>query len=217
MTQSATVVGVASILNQTVRQDPVSNMIYTDYQVHFSDVWKGDPSEPFLVTKAGGTLNGQTASILGRDYVLQNGDTLVFFVHPSLSGSVNVVIGIRQGLYRVLAGQPPTVWRVSGPPPSAKVVPLTLPELKEQVVRALGKGLGSPSRLPRSEKGTSASSPAFPSDSPQAVSPIPPKIDPPAPRESSVPPAPESRMALTLGAVLGMVIVMGLIFYRARR
>ncbi len=215
MTASATVIGIATVVDQNVRQNPENHMTYTDYRVRFSEVWKGGPGDPFVVTKAGGTLDGHTVSIVGQDYVLQNGESLVFFLHPSLGGAINAVIGIRHGLYRIQAGQPALVFRVSGPPgSSAKAKPLTLPELKEQVYRALGKELEAPSK-PKSapserEVGVTPDAPL------KRVPDLLPAPDPPLP-SARTPSVLQPRSALALGAVLLIVAVMGIIVYRARR
>jgi len=142
MTDAATVVGVGTVVNQSVRENPTNHGIYTDYQVQFTDVWKGNPSDPFIVSKVGGTLNGYATAIVGQEYSLKNGESLVFFVHPSGLEPTHVVIGLQQGLYRVAADGSGMLTRLSeAGVPSPLRARLTLQELKEQVHHALGKAL----------------------------------------------------------------------------
>jgi hypothetical protein len=146
MTSRATVVGVATVMGEEVREDPGNRVIYTDYRVKFTDVWKGDPSDPFVVTKAGGELGGQAVAILGQEYRLSVGDTVVLFVHPDATGNRHIVIGMRQGLYKVSGSGEKVVSRMSDPrPPRRGAASPTLAHQKEEIYLALGKPPPPPS------------------------------------------------------------------------
>jgi hypothetical protein len=143
MVPKSTVVGVAVVRGEKVWLEPTNNVIYTSYEVKFTDVWKGDPSDPFLVTKVGGQLGERIASISNLDFQLKVGDTVVLFTHPNHLGK-NVTIGIHQGVFRVEEGSDPLVHRIlEGPNPTKP--PLTLQALKERVYRASGRPWVPPS------------------------------------------------------------------------
>jgi len=158
LTTHAQVIGVATVLGQNVRLDPHNNMIYTDYTLHFSDVWNGTPDDPFILMKVGGQLGDRVVQAAGRDYTLKVGESIVVFAAPSSVGN-HVLVGVQQGLYQVHEGSPRTVsrWMSYRPPGSAAQVQ-TLASLKDEVFRTLG-------RAPTGPPGTS-NSPAEPPRSP---------------------------------------------------
>ena len=164
MVAKAEVVGVAVVQGSTVRQDPRNGMIYTDYSLKFGEVWKGTPSDPFLLTQAGGRIGDVAASIAGHEYTLEPGQKLVVFA--SLNLGRHVVIGIRHGLYRVGEGTDPRLTRLS----EASASPLTLRQLKEQTYRIMGRspdpvppgGASTPAGVPSKNEDRSGGTPASP-------------------------------------------------------
>lgn len=181
LTAKAAVAGVAKVQSQSVRLNPTNNVIYTDYVLKFSDVWKGDPSEPYILSRTGGRLGDRSGSLPGHDYELKDGDAIVVFAHPNPQGT-NVVIGMHQGLFHVDAGSNPLVHRVLAPP-SERRSSLTLQALKEEVFRASGrpwKSSASPVIPPETGKayGTVAASNPVPAIPPTPIDPA--RLPPPA-------------------------------------
>src|SRR5262249_5533374 len=116
-----------------------NNFIYTDFRLDFSEIWKGQPGNNFILVKAGGSVGGKTASTPGHEYILNPGEKIVVFATPSSFGNHNV-IGIHQGLYRVGKGEDSPLYQVTTFPfgPGAGSL-LKLQGLKDEVYRALGK------------------------------------------------------------------------------
>jgi len=155
MAQSAQVIGVATVRSAQTRKDVATGLICTDFTLAFAEVWKGSPSDPFILVKAGGTLGGQTSAIVGREYKLEVGESLVLFATRSLKETY-AVIGLRQGLYRMGEGADPLLFRVSdypgGPGPGSN---LRLGSLREQVFGILSRPRGpAPGETPTGDLGT---------------------------------------------------------------
>ncbi|HLY09789.1 MAG TPA: hypothetical protein VKW04_10835 [Planctomycetota bacterium] len=143
MAQSAQVIGIATVRSQRVRKDDATGLICTDFTLAFSELWKGTPPDPFVLVKAGGTLGGQASAIVGREYKLEVGETLVLFATASQKETF-AVIGLRQGLYRMGSGPDPMLFRVSDYPGGPGVSStLRLGALREQVFRVLPRPVGS--------------------------------------------------------------------------
>jgi hypothetical protein len=139
MVRQADVIGVATVQSATPRLEPRTGMICTDFRLAFSDVWKGDPGREFVLVKPGGELQGEKVTVPGHEFVLKPGEPIVVFASPSNLGN-HVVIGLRQGLYRVGSGSEQPVFRVSEHPLKAgSSSALTLRALKDEVWRALGR------------------------------------------------------------------------------
>lgn len=137
MARKAEVAGVATVQDSRSRHDPRTGFIYTDHSLKFEEVWKGSPSDPFILTQAGGQVGDQRAAIAGHHFTFRPGERIVVFAVPSHLGN-HVLIGIRQGLYRV-EGDPaePRVRRDTEARSG-----MTLAELREEVARALGRPRG---------------------------------------------------------------------------
>ncbi|HVR84783.1 MAG TPA: hypothetical protein VMU54_10770, partial [Planctomycetota bacterium] len=135
--------GIASVRSAQARKDETTGLICTDFTLTFSEIWKGSPPDPFVLVKAGGSLAGRASAIVGREYKLDVGETLVLFATPSQKESY-AVIGLRQGLYRVGVGSDPMLFRVSdypgGPGASSN---LRLGALREQVYRVVPRPAGT--------------------------------------------------------------------------
>lgn len=139
MTRKADVIGVATIESSNVHNEPRTGFINTDLRLSFSEVWKGDASPAFILVKAGGEVDGKKAAIPGQEYEVRLGEKIVVFATPSKLGN-HVVIGLRQGLYRVGGGENPPLFRVSDFPwGRGSTSSLTLDELRDQVFTLLGK------------------------------------------------------------------------------
>jgi hypothetical protein len=179
MTARAGFIGIATVTASEVRQNTTNGMIYTHYALKIIEAWKGTPLQPAELLQAGGELDGKTAVIVGHDYKLVPGQTIVLFATISKLGNY-VVMGLRQGLYEVGAGPEHPVHRLSMPRtagPSASAPGLTVAALKKEVFGVLG--------LPYEP-------PALPASAPEKVS-VPEKpsaktVD--APEVGPLPPAP---------------------------
>jgi hypothetical protein len=139
MAGMADIVGVATVRTAAPRRDGQTGLVYTDFGLNFSEVWKGSPGDSFVLVKAGGRLGDQASAVVGREYVLNPGESVVVFATRSQLGN-HAVIGLRQGLYRVGDGPDPAVFRISefpsarGPSGGPR-----LSGLRDQVFRALGR------------------------------------------------------------------------------
>jgi hypothetical protein len=134
LTAKAAVAGVATVQSSSARVNPANNMIYTDYVLKFSDVWKGEPGDSFILTRAGGQIGDRTVRIAHYDFKLNAGDPLVVFAGKNDMGE-HVIIGIHQGVYRVDGDN---VRRVLEPR-SGRADPMTLLALRQEVFRASGR------------------------------------------------------------------------------
>jgi len=140
MTARAAFVGIATVTSSEVRQHKTNGMIYTHYALKISEAWKGTPLQPAELMQAGGELDGKIAAIVGHEYKLVPGQTIVLFATISRFGNY-VVIGLRQGLYEVGAGPGFSVHRLSNPREegsSTSASGFTLAGLKKEVFDALG-------------------------------------------------------------------------------
>lgn len=177
MARKADVAGVATVQNSRSRHDPRTGFIYTDHSLKFEEVWKGSPSEPFILTQAGGQVGDQRAAIAGHHFTFRTGERIVVFAALSSLGN-HVLVGLRQGLYRVEEGKPePRVRRDMEARSS-----LTLAELREAVARAIGRPPES-APLPTPPLETESST-ASGTESP------PPAGEPPSAKEPSAPSPP---------------------------
>ncbi len=165
MARSAGVIGVATVQRVQSRKDPSNGLIYTDFTLAFSEVWKGTPADPFILAKVGGELGGQRSAIVGREYRLEVGQPLVVFASESLGGRY-AALGLRQGLYRMGSGADPMLFRVSDYPERlGEASSLRLGALRDQVFRQIPRP-GTPGDTGRllpenpSPKGIAAGSPA---------------------------------------------------------
>lgn len=137
MARSADVIGIASVQAIQPRKDESTGLVYTDFTLRFTEVWKGSPPDPFILTKAGGKVGTHGSAVVGREYRLDVGETLVVFSTGSLSNRF-AVIGLRQGLYRVGEGADPMLFRVSEFPEKAGASStLRLAALRDQVGRVV--------------------------------------------------------------------------------
>ena len=168
LTSKSTTVGVGKVRSETTRRDPDNGMIYTDYTLKITDLWKGDaPTDPFILTQAGGLLDGKIVMVPGHDFRLKVGESIVFFTHPNKMGT-NAAIGIHQGLFQIDPGPRQFVHRILGPN-SERRSPLTLLQMKEQVFRASGRpweGPLPPPVAPPSENTKPYGSAALPGGAP---------------------------------------------------
>jgi hypothetical protein len=162
MAQSAQIIGIANVQSAKARKDETTGLICTDFTLTFSEIWKGSPPDPFILVKAGGTLGGQASAIVGREYKLEVGESLVLFATRSLKETF-AVIGLRQGLYRVGDEPDPMLFRVSDYPGGRGVSSnLRLAALREQVFRVIPRPAGSGAgegREPGSAAGSDGRSP----------------------------------------------------------
>lgn len=204
MARDADVVGVATVQGSQSRHDPRTGFIYTDHTLKFEEVWKGSPSDPFILMQAGGQVGDQRAAIAGHHFTFRPGERIVVFASPSRLGH-HVLIGIRQGLYRIEEGKPhPRVRRDTEARSS-----MTLAELRAAVARALGKSPDNPPEPAPPPKAPSSGPPAAPAagTAPQSGGP------PVAPAPSPSPPASGRRgPALAAAAVLlaaGAAVLLG--------
>jgi hypothetical protein len=205
MAPQVDVIGVATVTAQSARIDPRNNMIYTDYTLNFTDVWKGDPENPFILMKAGGQVGDRAVQIAGRNFQLATGQSIVVFAAPSSLGN-HVVLGIDQGLYQIREGAPRTVTRmgVSRQP----VASLALSALKEQVFRALGKSVTAPP----SDPSASPEAPLKSTRSPSGTAPETPAVPSPPDRPRGDTPAGPPKESLGLFAVV-LLLVLGVAAY----
>jgi hypothetical protein len=168
LTADAAIAGVATVQSITARVNPTNNMIYTDHVLKFSDVWKGEPADPFILTKVGGQLGGRTVSVPGHEFKLNVGDSIAVFAMKNQFGDY-VTLGIHDGLFRV----DPSGNNLVRPVLASKselLHPMTLLALREKAFRALGRPWTEPPKLiapPKTPKpfGAAAPDPAVaPSD-----------------------------------------------------
>ena len=140
MTARAGFIGIATITSAEVRQNNTNGMIYTHYALKIIEAWKGTPLQPAELMQAGGELDGKIAAIVGHEYKLVPGQTIVLFATISKLGNY-VVMGLRQGLYEVGAGPEFPLHRLSEPrgaAPSGSAPRPTLAGLKKEVFETLG-------------------------------------------------------------------------------
>jgi hypothetical protein len=202
MARSAQVIGVASVRSAQTRKDESTGLICTDFTLTFSEIWKGSPPDPFVLVKAGGTLGGQASAIVGREYKLDVGDSLVLFATRSQKDTY-AVIGLRQGLYRMGDRSDPMLFRVSdypgGPGASSN---LRLGALREQVFRVVprpdGDAAQESAKVDSGSSGERLSSDAASRSSGK-----------PAPDASAPEPAVSDRFPAALFLVLGALGVTG--------
>jgi hypothetical protein len=170
MSKSAEVIGVATVDSANAHNEPRTGFINTDLHLTFSEVWKGEASPNFILIKPGGEVGGKKAAIPGHEFDIALGDKIVVFATPSNLGN-HVIIGLRQGLYRVGPGDNPALYRVSEYPYGlGRTSSLSLLDLKEQVFKALGKPIESrpaPKSTEPEEKKTELPAPT-PSQPPQS-------------------------------------------------
>ncbi len=139
MAGKTAVAGVAVVQGSSARRDDRNGMIYTDYRLRFTDVWKGSPGDGFILMKAGGQIGDRATAIAGQDYALAPGERIVVFASASSLGH-HTILGLRQGLYRVGPGPDHRLQRESEKE-TASASSLTLAQLKGQVFQALGKAV----------------------------------------------------------------------------
>ncbi len=177
MTQKADVIGVATVDSAIAHNEPRTGFINTDLHLTFSEVWKGEATPGFVLIKPGGEVDGKKAAIPGHEFDMKPGEKVVVFATPSNLGN-HVIMGLRQGLYRVAPGENPPLFRVSEYPHGLGTTStLTLQDLTDQVYTALGKPVESKPKStepasPAPEKKTEAPAPPAPSQniaSPQAT------------------------------------------------
>lgn len=199
-------IGVARVVDSSSFKSPQTGFIYTNYRLNFTEVWKGESSPGFLLTKPGGTVGTKKGTIPGHEYELNPGEEVVVFATPSTIGN-HVPIGIHQGLYRVSreAGSP--VYPVSeyrtGPGTGST---FTLQALKAEVYQALGKPVEfrpAPAAPSGSETPREAAAKADPGPEGPA-----PAAAPAVPRESEG--APRWIGMAAVGVLLGAVAVLAL-------
>lgn len=204
MARNADVVGVATVDSALAHADSRTGFIYTDFHLTFSEVWKGDAGSNFILMKPGGEVGGRHASVPGHEYVMKPGEKVVVFATPSSLGN-HVVIGLRQGLYRVGPGADPLLFRVSEFPFGlGKESPLTLQVLRDQVSAALGKPTESKPGVAPTETRPAPAAPAMPAPTTPESRPVPP-IPPPAPQE----PAAEGPRWIGAAVIIGILVLVG--------
>lgn len=149
MVRKSDVVGVAVVRSSAPRLDDRTGIVRTEFVLEFSELWKGTPGTPYIVWKAGGQLGERATAIAGHEYTLAVGEQIVVFAHPSTAGH-NVVVGLRQGLYRVGSGPDRPLYRVSEFPFGAGRTPTTtLAQLKDKVYDIVGRPTERPTDAPR--------------------------------------------------------------------
>jgi hypothetical protein len=199
MAAQADVAGVASVQSLATRLETRTGMICTDFRLTFSEVWKGDPGREFVLVTPGGELPGRKLSVPGHEFELRVGETIVVFATASRFGN-HVVIGLRDGLYRVGPTPAQAVFRVTEFPVSAgRSSPLSLPSLKDAVWKALGHPSESRSPVPSSppkEPGL-----GVPSSEPSTVP------ESPAPQMKVAAPAAPGDFRLWAGTAVLLVLV----------
>jgi hypothetical protein len=208
MAAKSAVAGLAVVQSASARRDDRNGMIYTDYRLRFSEVWKGTPGDDFILMKAGGQIGDRATAIGGQDYTLQAGEHIVVFASPSSLGN-HTVMGLRQGLYRVGEGSDRPLLRESERGASS-AAPIPLQRFKEHVFKALGKTMPeAPGR------GTQAR--------PETVDPVALATEP-TKTGSEVPPSSRSRDALnaaegrgSLGALVGALLIVAMMWAFLRR
>jgi hypothetical protein len=216
MTQQADVVGVATVISSGPREEPRTGLIWTDFRLQFSEVWKGDPGREFTLMKAGGQLpSGDKVTVPGHEYTLTPGDSIVVFAIPSKFGN-HVPIDFEQGLYRLGAGPEPQVYRMTEHPRAIGKKPTqSLRALKEEVWRALGRTLEPPSPTsppsPPSSNTKGNPVPANSSESGSIAPPVQPTAQAPAP-----PPMVSNRWGAGL-LVFCLILVIGIVLLLSKR
>lgn len=157
MAQRSAVIGVATVQSSTVRREPGNGMICTDHTLKFTEVWKGEAREPFILVQAGGQIGSDKVAIAGEHFTFKPGESIVVFATPRIPEHFHI-IGLRQGLYRVKVGPDPLVLRETER--SAPVLPLRA--LKEQVYRTLGRPVET--TPPSTERPADPLDPSIPPD-----------------------------------------------------
>ncbi len=211
MARKADVIGVATIESANPRNDSRTGFINTDVRLTFSEVWKGEASPGFILIKPGGELDGKKAAIPGHEYEIRLGEKILVFATPSDPGH-HVVIGLRQGLYRVGGGENPPLFRVSEfPYGQGSTSSLTLDDLRHQVFTVLGK----PSPPKAAPKSAPPESP--PAENKRGETPIPPATGNIASPHST--PAPAHAADRWIGGLLiGLaLVVLAVVFVRRRQ
>jgi len=209
MTREADVIGVATVLSATVREESRTGVICTDFRLQFSEVWKGDPGREFIMVKPGGQLpNGDKLTLPDHEYTLKPEESVLVFAIPSTYGN-HVAIGYGLGLYRVRAGSEPLAYRITEHPVSiGKAPPQTLRALKEQVWRTLGRpGDPAPAQLPPSKSSAAPNPPESGSVAPAALP------------TAQAPVAPPTEGSRGHGSVLflGLILILGIVFLFFRK
>jgi len=194
----ASVAGVASVQSIVPRVNPANNMVYTDFVLKFSDVWKGEPGDPFPLTRTGGKVGDRTVSLPGYEFNLKVGEPIAVFASDNHLGD-HVIIGIHQGVFRIEPGSENFVHRVNEAR-FERQAPMTLLSLREQVFRATGRPWTDPPKVVFPPK------PSQPVGAPGTADPV--TGSPTAPA-AAVPPQMESR-----GSSIGMILV-GLVILAA--
>jgi hypothetical protein len=117
--------------------------IYTYFQLQVLDTWKSSGSVGTEVAVPGGVVNGIRQSATGAPE-LKLGQEYVLFLWTSRSG-LTQLIGLSQGVFTLSAGAvvsraPATELMLdrSGLPVEDHAVSMRLPDLKAQVLKALG-------------------------------------------------------------------------------
>jgi hypothetical protein len=210
LAQKATLIGVATVQSEMVRRNPDNNMIYTDYALKFSEVWKGEPTDPFLLTKAGGQLDNKVVATPGHDFRLKVGDEIVTFTHPSDLGN-HVAIGMHQGIFQVGPGPQKIVHRLLEPRSEARS-PMSLAALKERVFRSLGKSV-EVTRAPGAGPAPSAGPPG----GGPLVAPEAPRAPGPGGAPDSGPPSNRGSAALMLAGIVMIAAVLFILWRRKSR
>jgi hypothetical protein len=213
LTAHAQIIGVATVQSQNVRLNPQNNMIYTDYLLHFTDVWNGTPDDPFILMKVGGQLGDRVVQVAGRDYQLKAGESIVVFAAPSIGGS-HVIVGVQQGLYQVHDGTPRTVsrWMATRPPGGSAQIQ-TLASLKDEVFRTLGR---SPTGTPGTSNppGETSKRTGIPESMPPGEAAQPPPARPPDGAQGGV--TTSDRPEMFRIVVVGL-LVLGVLAFTLRR
>lgn len=211
MTRKADVIGVATVDSAIPHLEPRDGFINTDLHLTFSEVWKGEASPAFILIKPGGEIQGRKAAIPGHEFEIKLGEQVVVFATPSSLGN-HVIMGLRQGLYRVGKGENPPLFRVSefphGPGSHSS---LTLSDLKGQVYTLLGKPVESKPApkaveppVPMPEKKTEAPTPA---PSPDNIA---------SPLGTPTPPAASDRRIGVILICLSLAILAGVIIWKRK-
>ena len=160
MISDAAIAGVATVQSITARVNPTNNMIYTDHVLKFSDVWKGDPADPFILTKVAGQVGGRTVAIPGHEFKLYVGESIAVFAMKNQFGDY-VSLGSHEGVFRIDPSDNNLVHRVIEPK-SERLHPMTLRAIREKVFTALGRPWTEPPKLiapPKTSKPFGAAAP----------------------------------------------------------
>lgn len=213
MAGHADVVGVATVISSGPREEPRTGLIWTDFRLQFSEIWKGDPGREFILMKAGGQLPaGDKVTVPGHEYTLTPGDSIVVFAIPSKFGN-HVPIDFQQGLYRVGAGSDPQVYRMTEHPRAIGKKPTqSLRSLKEEVWRALGRTIDPASPpSPPSSTPDAAPIPANPSEKGSIAPPVQPAAQAPVP-------SPGTSNSWGGGLlVFGLILIIGIVLLLSKK